>query len=288
MTGTFPAHADVVVIGGGIIGCSTAYHLARDHRANVVVLEQNKITSGSTWHAAGLVGQLRSSASITQVLKYSVELYKNLEKETGLQTGWKMTGCLRLATNKDRWTEYQRLATTAQSFGMEMHLLSPSEVKKMFPLLETNDLVGASFLPTDGQASPSDITQSLAKGARMHGAKFYEDVRVTGFDIVDGNVASVKTTSGNISCGRVVNCAGMWARQIGAMAGVTVPLQPVKHQYVITETLNGLARDAPTRHLSATAALVVREHRQRVCRQGRRHCRAVFKSAGKSPRDQRR
>jgi len=246
MTGAFPTHADVVVIGGGIIGCSTAYHLARDHKANVVVLEQNKITSGSTWHAAGLVGQLRSSASITQVLKYSVELYKNLEKETGLQTGWKMTGCLRLATNKDRWTEYQRLATTAQSFGMEMHLLSPSEVKKMFPLLETNDLIGASFLPSDGQASPSDITQSLAKGARMHGAKFYEGVRVMGFDIVDGFVTSVKTTLGDISCGRVVNCAGMWARQIGAMAGVNVPLQPVKHQYVITESLNGLARDAPT------------------------------------------
>ena len=246
MTNAFPAHADVVVIGGGIIGCSTAYHLARDHKANVVVLEQNKITSGSTWHAAGLVGQLRSSASTTQVLKYSVELYKNLEKETGLQTGWKMTGCLRLATNQDRWTEYQRLATTAQSFGMEMHLLSPSEVRKMFPLLETNDLVGASFLPTDGQASPSDITQSLAKGARMHGAKFYEGVRVTGFDIIDGFVTSVKTTLGNISCGRVVNCAGMWARQIGAMAGVNVPLQSVKHQYVITETLNGLARDAPT------------------------------------------
>ncbi len=246
MTNTIPSHADIVVIGGGIIGCSTAYHLARDHKANVIVLEQNKITSGSTWHAAGLVGQLRSSASITQVLKYSVELYKNLEKETGLQTGWKMTGCLRLATNKDRWTEYQRLATTAQSFGMEMNLLSPSEVKKMFPLLETDDLVGASFLPTDGQASPSDITQSLAKGARMHGAKFFEGVRVTGFDIVGGRVNTVKTDQGTITCTRVVNCGGMWARQIGAMAGVNVPLQPVKHQYVITEKIDGLASDAPT------------------------------------------
>ena len=246
MSDTFPTHADVVVIGGGIIGCSTAYHLARDHKCNVVVLEQNKITSGSTWHAAGLVGQLRSSASITQVLKYSVELYKNLEKETGLQTGWKMTGCLRLATNKDRWIEYQRLATTAQSFGMEMNLLSPAEVKKMFPLLETKDLVGASFLPTDGQASPSDITQSLAKGARMHGAKFYEGVRVTGFDIVGVRVNAVQTNQGTITCSRVVNCAGMWARQIGAMAGVNVPLQPVKHQYVITEKIEGLASDAPT------------------------------------------
>jgi sarcosine dehydrogenase len=246
MTPTLPSHADVVVIGGGIIGCSTAYHLARDHKANVVVLEQNKITSGSTWHAAGLVGQLRSSAAITQVLKYSVELYKNLEAETGLQTGWKMTGCLRLATTEDRWTEYKRLATTAQSFGMEMHLLSPAEVKKMWPLMETSDLIGASYLPTDGQASPSDITNSLAKGARMHGAKFYEGVRVQGFEIAEGRVTAVYTNFGMIKCDRVVNCGGMWARQIGAMAGVTVPLQPVKHQYVITEKMEGLSPDAPT------------------------------------------
>jgi sarcosine dehydrogenase len=246
MNDKLPSHADVVVIGGGIIGCSTAYHLVRDHKTNVVVLEQNKITSGSTWHAAGLVGQLRSSASITQVLKYSVELYKKLEAETGLQTGWKMTGCLRLATNEDRWTEYKRLATTAQSFGMEMHLLSPAEVKKMWPLMETSDLVGASFLPTDGQASPSDITNSLAKGARMHGAKFVEGVRVTGFEIVEGRVVAVNTNHGSIKCDRVVNCGGMWARQIGAMAGVNVPLQPVKHQYVITEKLDGLSSDAAT------------------------------------------
>jgi sarcosine dehydrogenase len=246
MTIVLPSHADVVVIGGGIIGCSTAYHLARDHKANVIVLEQNKITSGSTWHAAGLVGQLRSSASITQVLKYSVDLYKNLEVETGLQTGWKMTGCLRLATNEDRWTEYKRLATTAQSFGMEMHLLSPAEAKKKWPLLETSDLVGASFLPTDGQASPSDITNSLAKGARMHGAKFVEGARVVGFEIVAGRVVAVMTNLGVIKCDRVVNCGGMWARQIGAMAGVNVPLQPVKHQYVITEILEGLSSDAAT------------------------------------------
>src|SRR4051794_1300387 len=185
---SLPSRAEIVVIGGGIIGCSTAYHLARDHLTDVILLEQGRLTSGSTWHAAGLVGQLRSSASITQVLKYSVELYKRLDAETGLETGWKMTGCLRLATNEDRWTEYKRLATTAQSFGMEMHLVSPTEVKKMWPLMDVSDLVGASWLPTDGQASPSDIAQSLAKGARMHGARIIEGCRVEGFDILDGRV----------------------------------------------------------------------------------------------------
>ncbi|NGN44126.1 FAD-dependent oxidoreductase [Mesorhizobium sp. CGMCC 1.15528] len=243
---TLPSHAQIVVIGGGIIGCSTAYHLARDHKADVVLLEQGRLTSGSTWHAAGLVGQLRSSASITRVLKYSVDLYKRLDEETGLATGWKMTGCLRLATNQDRWTEFKRLATTAKSFGMEMHLISPEEVKRMWPLMETSDLVGASWLPTDGQASPSDITQSLAKGARMHGAKLFEEVRVTGFEMKDGRITAVKTSKGDIACEKVVNCAGQWARQVGTMAGINVPLQPVKHQYIITEKIDGLSTDAPT------------------------------------------
>lgn len=242
----YPSHAQIIVIGGGIIGCSTAYHLARDHKADVILLEQGQLTSGSTWHAAGLVGQLRSSASITKVLKYSVDLYKNLEAETGLATGWKMSGCLRLACNEDRWTEYRRLVTTARSFGMDMHLLSPSEVKTMWPLLDTSDLVGASFLPTDGQASPSDITQSLAKGARMHGAKIFESVRVTGFEMDGARIIAVLTNQGRISCEKVVNCGGQWARQVGAMAGVNVPLQPVKHQYIITEKIDGLSPDAAT------------------------------------------
>ncbi|MBM3614171.1 MAG: FAD-dependent oxidoreductase [Alphaproteobacteria bacterium] len=243
---TLPTQAQIIVIGGGIIGCSTAYHLARDHKADVLLLEQGKITSGSTWHAAGLVGQLRSSASITKVLKYSVDLYKGLAAETGLDTGWKMTGCLRLATTADRWTEYKRLATTARSFGMEMELVSADEVKRMWPLMDTFDLIGASWLPTDGQASPSDITQSLAKGARMHGAKIVEGVTVTGFRIEGRRITHVETTQGDIACDKVVNCGGMWARQLGAMAGVAVPLHPVKHQYIITEKIDGLSPDAPT------------------------------------------
>ena len=246
MTNSLPDHAEIVVIGGGIIGCSVAYHLARDHGVDVVLLERSKLTGGSTWHAAGLVGQLRSSASITQVLRYSVDLYKRLAAETGLETGWKMTGCLRLAMTDQRWTEYQRLATTAQSFGLDMHLISPAEVKRMWPLMRTDDLVGASFLPTDGQASPSDIAQSLAKGARMHGARIFEDAAVTGFDIADGRVTAVHTNRGTITCEKVVNCAGQWARQVGEKAGVLVPLQPVKHQYIITQPIAGITTDLPT------------------------------------------
>ena len=246
MTNTLPTQAQIVVIGGGIIGCSTAYHLARDHKADIILLEQNQLTAGSTWHAAGLVGQLRSSASITQVLRYSVDLYSKLEAETGLATGWKMTGCIRLATNKQRMIEYRRLATTARSFGMEMQLITPSEVKALWPLMNISDLLGASYLPTDGQASPSDITQSLAKGARMHGARIFEGVRVTGFTFDKGRIVSLETNQGSIVCDKVVNCGGHWARQIGALAGVSVPLQPMKHQYIITEPIPGLARNAPT------------------------------------------
>ena len=235
-----PAHAGVVVIGGGIIGCSTAYHLARDHRADVVLIERGQLTGGSTWHAAGLVGQLRSSASITQVLRYSVDLYKKLEAETGQATGWRETGCLRLATNADRWTEFKRQATTAHSFGLEMNLLTAAEAKAMWPLLEVGDLVGATFMPSDGQASPSDIAQALAKGARTHGAKIHEGVSVTGFEVKDGRVAAVLTSEGRIACEKVVLCAGLWSRQIAEKIGVSVPLQAVKHQYVITEPVAGV------------------------------------------------
>ncbi|MDH3742092.1 MAG: FAD-dependent oxidoreductase, partial [Hyphomicrobiales bacterium] len=243
---SLPTQAQIVVIGGGIIGCSTAYHLARDHKADVILLEQGKLTGGSTWHAAGLVGQLRSSASITQVLKYSVDLYTRLEAETGLATGWKQNGGLRLACNEERWTEIKRQATTAHSFGLEMELLSPKEAKHLWPLMDESDLVGAAFLPTDGQASPSDITQSLAKGARMHGCRVFEGITVTGIEVKDGRVVAVVTAEGRIACETVVNCAGMWAKQVGRMAGVSVPLQAVQHQYMVSEKIAGVTTDLPT------------------------------------------
>jgi len=177
MTTEIPIKTEVVIIGGGIIGCSTAYHLARDHNMEVLLLERGSLTCGTTFHAAGLVGQLRSSASITRLLKYSVELYNTLEEETGLATGWKQNGGLRLANNQERWTEIRRQATTARSFGLEMHLLTPKEALEVWPLMDERDLVGAALIPSDGQANPSDITRSLAKGARMHGARIIENIR---------------------------------------------------------------------------------------------------------------
>ena len=241
-----PTTAKAVVIGGGIIGCSVAYHLGKLGWTDTVLLERKKLTSGTTFHAAGLVGQLRTSANITQLLGYSVELYKKLAEETGLQTGWKMNGGLRLACNAERWTEVKRQATTAHSFGLEMHLLTPKEAQDLWPIMEIGDLVGAAFLPTDGQASPSDITQSLAKGARMTGVKIFEDTPVTRILVEDGRIAGVETAQGIIRCEKVIICAGQWTRNLAATVGVNVPLVSVEHQYMITERIDGIPAGLPT------------------------------------------
>jgi 4-methylaminobutanoate oxidase (formaldehyde-forming) len=241
-----PTHARAVVIGGGIVGCSTAYHLGKLGWSDTVLLERHKLTSGSTFHAAGLVGQLRSSANITQLLGHSVALYDTIEAETGLASGWKMNGGLRLACNADRWIELKRQATTARSFGLEVQLLTPREAQALWPLMDISDVVGAAFLPTDGQVNPSDITQALAKGARMRGVRIIEDTPVLGIELKDGRVAAVLTARGRIGCEVVVNCAGQWAREVGAMAGVTVPLVSVQHQYLITDRIEGVGRGLPT------------------------------------------
>ena len=240
-----PPSSKVVIIGGGIVGCSTAYHLAR-MGVEVTLLERRKLTSGTTFHAAGLVGQLRTSANVTQLLGYSVDLYKRLEAETGLATGWKMNGGLRLACNAERWTEVKRQATTAHSFGLEMHLLTAKEAQDLFPVMQVDDVVGAAFLPTDGQASPSDITQALARGARMAGAQIFEDVKVLSVEIAEGEIRAVITASGRIACEKVVVCAGMWTRPFCAAHGVNVPLVPVEHQYLITERIEGVPTGLPT------------------------------------------
>ena len=242
-----PTSARVVVIGGGIVGCSTAYHLAKLGWTDTVLVEQHKLTSGSTFHAAGLVGQLRTSANITQLLGNSVELYKTLEAETGQATGWKMNGGLRLACNEERWTEVKRQATTAKSFGLEMHLLSAREAQELWPIMQVDDVVGAAFLPTDGQANPSDITMALARGARMAGATICEDTRVHSIELVDGVIDAVFTDQGRIKCERVVLCGGQWTRALAATVGVNVPLVSVEHQYVITEPFSPeVPRNMPT------------------------------------------
>ncbi|WP_171205099.1 FAD-dependent oxidoreductase [Ruegeria sp. HKCCA0235A] len=230
-----PNTAKAVVIGGGIIGCSTAYHLAKLGWTDTVLLERKKLTSGTTFHAAGLVGQLRSNANITQLLGYSVDLYNKIEEETGLGTGWKMNGGLRLACNEERWTEVKRQATTAHSFGLDMQLLTPSEAQELWPLMDVSDVIGAAYLPTDGQANPSDITQALAKGARMAGAKIFEDTKVTDIEIKDGKIRAVITEHGRIECEKVICCAGQWSRTFASRFGVNVPLVPMEHQYMVTE-----------------------------------------------------
>jgi sarcosine dehydrogenase len=242
-----PSSARVVVIGGGIVGCSVAYHLAKLGWTDTVLVEKHQLTSGSTFHAAGLVGQLRTSANITQLLGNSVELYRTLEAETGQATGWKMNGGLRLACNEERWTEVKRQATTAKSFGLEMHLLTAREAQELWPIMQVDDVVGAAFLPTDGQVNPSDITMALAKGARQAGATICEETEVSSIEIVDEVVRAVVTNRGRIACDKVVLCGGMWTRELAATIGVNVPLIPVQHQYVITEPLTpAVPRNLPT------------------------------------------
>jgi sarcosine dehydrogenase len=241
-----PTQAQVVIIGGGIIGCSTAYHLAGRGWRDVVVLEQAKLTSDSTHHAAGLVGQLRSNANVTRLLKDSVDLYDRLEAETGQATGWKMNGGLRLACTPARLTEIERQTTTARSFGLDMHILGPAEARDLWPAMDASDVIAAAFLPSDGQANPSDITQALAKGARAGGVQIVEGCPVTGIEVADGRVVAVTTPGGRIACEVVVNCAGQWAVAVGRLAGVAVPLVSVQHQYLITEAIDGIPRDLPT------------------------------------------
>ena len=248
--GQQPTSAKAVIIGGGIVGCSTAYHLAKLGWTDTVLVERGQLTSGSTFHAAGLVGQLRSNANITELLGYSVDLYNRLEDETGQATGWRMNGGLRLACNEERWTEVRRQATTARSFGLEMHLLSPAEAQAMWPLMNVDDVIGAAFLPTDGQASPSDITMALAKGAKMAGATILEGTNVISIETTsDGRgerVTAVITDQGRIECANVILCAGQWTRTLAATIGVNVPLVSVQHQYMITAQIPGVTRDLPT------------------------------------------
>jgi len=241
-----PTHARVVIIGGGIVGCSVAYHLAKMGCRDVLLIEQYVLSAGSTWHAAGAVGQLRASANVTRLLGESIKLYAGLELETGASTGWIRNGSLRLAVTIERQAEYEVSATMARSFGLEIHFLGPSEIKAMVPQMRVDDLRCAAFLPSDGVANPSDITQALAKGARNSGVTIVERTVVTGIRVDGGRVKAIQTDRGSVACDTVVNCAGIWSPQIGAMAGVAIPIQPAHHQYFVTDLIGGLPRHIPT------------------------------------------
>lgn len=238
--------AEIVIIGGGAVGCSIAYHLTRLGKRDVAVLEQSGLTHGSTWHAAGLIGQLRGQRNLTRMLQDSVELYGRLEAETGQATDWRPTGSLRLASSPERWREIRRTATAARSFGFELHLLDPREARELFPLMELDDVIGAAYIPSDGSIDPSGLTQALAKGARAGGARFFEGVRVTDLIVRDGRVRQVVTDQGTVRAEAVVNAAGMWARQVGALAGLRVPAAAVEHQYVVTDIIDDLPDDLPS------------------------------------------
>jgi len=241
-----PQSARIVVIGGGIIGCSVAYHLAHMGCSDVVLLERDRLTSGTTWHAAGLIVTFGStSETSTEMRKYSRDLYARLEAETGQATGFKPVGFIGVATDADRLEEYRRVSAFNRYCGVDVHELLPREVKNLFPLARADDILAGFYVKDDGRANPVDVTMALAKGARLKGAKIVEGVSVNGVLQQRGAVAGAQTSHGTIQCETVVNCAGMWARELGELSGVSIPLQAAEHYYLITGPLAGIGRDWP-------------------------------------------
>jgi 4-methylaminobutanoate oxidase (formaldehyde-forming) len=241
-----PQRARVVVVGGGIIGCSVAYHLAHMGWKDVVLLERDRLTSGTTWHAAGLIVTFGStSETSTEMRKYTRDLYARLEAETGLSTGFKPVGFIELAAGADRLEEYRRVAAFNRHCGVDVQEVSPSVVKELFPLARVDDVLAGFYVKDDGRANPVDVTMALAKGARLQGARIIEGVPVTGFLSKRGIVTGVRTAFGDIEAEYVVNCAGMWARQLGALAGVDIPNQSAEHYYLITDRIPGISQDWP-------------------------------------------
>ena len=237
---TLPTHAEIVIVGGGIVGCSVAYHLAKLGKTDVLLLEQGKLTSGTTWHAAGLVGQMRPNRNMTQMSKYGIELYSTLEAETGLATGWKQCGSVNVARTPERMQVLRKQVAMANSFGVECHEISSKEAGERYPVMRTDDLQGAIWLPGDGKANPADLCMSLAKGARNQGVKIHEGIEVTGVITEGGKAVGIQTAQGDVRCEVLVNCAGQWARQFGKLAGVNVPLYSAEHFYIVTGKIPGV------------------------------------------------
>jgi 4-methylaminobutanoate oxidase (formaldehyde-forming) len=246
MKKTLPKEASAIIIGGGVVGCSVAYHLAKLGWKDVVLLERKQLTCGTTWHAAGLIGQLRASSNMTKLAKYTQELYFDLEKETGVATGIRRNGSITVALTEARKEEILRGASMARAFGVDVEEISPAEVKNRYPHLNVEDVLGAIFLPKDGQGDPTNITLAMAKGARQMGAQIFEGVKVSDIKVDDGQIESVTAEMNGeiteIKARHVVNCAGMWAREVGKMVGASVPLHACEHFYIVTEAIEGLQR----------------------------------------------
>ena len=243
---TLPSHASVVVIGGGVMGCSTLYHLAEAGVTDAVLLERNRLTSGTTWHSAAQVRALRSTRNLTELIRYSVSLYARLEEETGQATGWISKGSLSIATSEDRLVHIRRQEALAHLFGVRARSVSAGEAKERWPLMNAEDVIGAVWSPDDGRVSPSDLCAALIKGARAREARIFEDTRVTGILTRDGRIAGVETNRGMVRCDAVALCAGLWSRKVAAMAGAEVPVWACEHFYLLTEPVEGIEGNIPS------------------------------------------
>ncbi|MCQ3936274.1 MAG: hypothetical protein DPW18_04415 [Chloroflexi bacterium] len=241
----FPTQAQVVIIGGGVGGCSIAYHLTKMGWKDVVVLEKHELTAGSTWHSAGLVGQMRSDANLTRMMHYSTDLYRSLKAETGQDTSWREVGGIRLASSAERMEETKRLVGMARSFGVPMELITPKEAQKMFPLMDIKGVVGAAYTPNDGSIDPTGLTNALAIGAKNRGAQILTGTTVTGITVKNGRVREVVTDKGAIKTEIVVNASGMWGREIGKMVGLSLPVVPMAHLYIMTKPIEGVTSKFP-------------------------------------------
>lgn len=241
-----PSRSEIVIIGGGVVGVSIAYHLARRGRTDVTLIERKALTEGSTWHAAGLVGQLRSSANLTLLMQKSVQTYADLEEITGYPTGWHGVGGLRVASSPERWEELQRVYTQGKSFGFDIHLVGPKEAADLFPLLSIDGVYGATWTPSDGYVDPSQLTHSFATGARAAGVRIVQQCLVESIERAGRRVTAVVTEQGRIECDVVVNATGMWGAETARLAGVDVAVNAVEHQYVVTEKSTALPADLPT------------------------------------------
>lgn len=243
---TVPERSEIVIIGGGVVGASIAYHLARRGKTDVTLVERKSLAGGSTWHAAGLVGQLRSSANLTKLMRESVRIYQSLERETGYATGWRGVGGLRVAASPDRWEELRRVYTQGKSYGFDIHLVSPEQARELFPLLNLDGIRGAAWTPSDGYVDPNQLTSSFITGARAAGVRVIQNCRVTGIERRGRRVTGVRTELGRIDCDAAVNATGMWGAESARLAGVDLAVNAVEHQYVVTEKSHDIPRDLPT------------------------------------------